>query len=897
VRGALIAAGLTLLSAAALPSAAAADPTTITTVPGTIVDASPTRVLYKTSDNSLFIRDVADPDNDTEVPIPPGRALADADGARLIPGGALYPDRPTGSQVNTHIHEWRNGATTDLGALNSSHSIVVAGNFAIWSNASTLTRRDVTTGTNDQVATDAGNINNDLTASGDVVYWDGTDYDVHRWHEGVTSTLAAPGTDWATYPRTDGTTTVYRRTPPCCALGPVSTVFTDGTTQTELDGSQHNNDWTIYGPYPDRSYRVNAGWIAYTGPFGTGAWTRAPDGTITEVAPTTELQTYLTGLNPAGQVMYGNHRNLSLAAGSAPAFPVESQPCCGDEFVWRSFWSDDHWYVVRPDSLVRLGVDTAITDGPPEFDSHDAGDFEFASVARNPDFTCKLDDVLVSCSPGHSLHVADLDDGSHTLAVSSTDPDDSLEEDPTPATATWTVDTSPPEAFGLAAPADGAAVADPLQTLSWQTATDSGSGIDSYEVRIDGQLRGTTGPTTTSIGGSSALSDGPHTWQVTAKNRAGLERVSAARTFTVDTVAPAAPGSVAPAADVKSTSARPTFTWSEATDEGTGIAGYDVEIDETTTRVGAGVRSFTPSTDLADGNHAWRVVSIDAAGNHGQASSRQIIIDTRPPTARLAATPDPALTGDAVQFEAGATEPGGGDLASYEWDLDGNGSYETDTGANAATSRVYDTPLDVQVGLRVTDSVGRSDTDELLLHVTPAPLPGPIGISINDGDQYTNDRDVTITARWPHFATSMIAANDGGFGGSDAFPVTAHFEWQLDSSGAERLPKTVYVRFQGGLAGNETYSDDIILDESAPQVLTATATAAGKRRYVTHVRGRDGVSGLASLQVTSNKAHPGAKHRYARTLRLKSSHKPRWARVIDRAGNRSRWHALKLRRR
>jgi hypothetical protein len=197
----------------------------------------------------------------------------------------------------------------------------------------------------------------------------------------------------------------------------------------------------------------------------------------------------------------------------------------------------------------------------------------------------------------------------------------------------------------------------------------------------------------------------------------------------------------------------------------------------------------------------------------------------------------------------------------------------------------------------VTDSVGRTDTDDVLLHVTPAPLPGPIGISINDGDQYTNDPNVTITARWPHFATSMIAADDGGFAGAEEFPVTSSFTWQLPSSGAERLPKTVYVRFIGGLAGNETYTDDIILDETAPQVLSATATAAGKRRYVAHVRGRDGLSGLASLQLTANRAHPGPQHPYARTLRVASSHRLRWARVIDRAGNRSRWHALKVQRR
>src|SRR4051812_38205896 len=193
---------------------AAADPVTITTVTGEILDASPTRVLYKTSDNDLVIRDVSDPDNatDAQVPIPAGRELADADAARLIPGGALYPDRPTGSQLGTHLREWHNGTTTDLGDLNSSRSIAVAGNYAIWSNAKTLTRRNVATGTNDTVATDAGNVDNDVAANGSVVYWAYNDpshpddpYVVRRWDGAPTTTLSTAATDWSTYPRTDGT--------------------------------------------------------------------------------------------------------------------------------------------------------------------------------------------------------------------------------------------------------------------------------------------------------------------------------------------------------------------------------------------------------------------------------------------------------------------------------------------------------------------------------------------------------------------------------------------------------------------------------------------------------------------------------------------------------------------
>ena len=48
--------------------------------------------------------------------------------------------------------------------------------------------------------------------------------------------------------------------------------------------------------------------------------------------------------------------------------------------------------------------------------------------------------------------------------------------------------------------------------------------------------------------------------------------------------------------------------------------------------------------------------------------------------------------------------------AKYEWDLDGNGSYETNTGATPTASTSYATPGPVTVGLRVTDVAGKTAT-------------------------------------------------------------------------------------------------------------------------------------------------------------------------------------------
>jgi hypothetical protein len=166
----------------------------------------------------------------------------------------------------------------------------------------------------------------------------------------------------------------------------------------------------------------------------------------------------------------------------------------------------------------------------------------------------------------------------------------------------------------------------------------------------------------------------------------------------------------------------------------------------------------------------------------------------------------------------------------------------------------------------------------------------PIGVSINNGAAFTNDPRVTLTAYGPDAATMILMDNDGGFGHALEFPVslTAHYDWRLVDSGSERLPKMVYVRFAGdGVDETRVFTDDIILDTSAPVVSTARAHA-GKLR----VSARDTTSGIGSMQLRYSANGAATKFRsFARTTRLRQR-TPRFVRVRDRAKNLSRWHAV-----
>jgi glucose/arabinose dehydrogenase len=105
--------------------------------------------------------------------------------------------------------------------------------------------------------------------------------------------------------------------------------------------------------------------------------------------------------------------------------------------------------------------------------------------------------------------------------------------------------------------------------------------------------------------------------------------------------------------------------------------------------------------------------------------------NNQPPTANLtASTRDPAL-GTNVQFTAlGSSDPEGGTL-TYKWDLDGNGSFETDTGTTGLATKSYSAQTNVDVRVQVTDPAGVSTTSAPLT-IRPGNRPPTATISVPD---------------------------------------------------------------------------------------------------------------------------------------------------------------------
>jgi MYXO-CTERM domain-containing protein len=245
--------------------------------------------------------------------------------------------------------------------------------------------------------------------------------------------------------------------------------------------------------------------------------------------------------------------------------------------------------------------DTSIVSGPEGTVRDTSATFDFESTEAGVTYECSLDGApFVACSD--PVTFTGLAEGEHTLRVRARDTAGRV--DPTPASRTWTVDTTAPAAPVITSPANGALVGG---TPIFSGTAEPGSTVT---LLVDGAVVGTT--TANSEGNwtftpSVPLAEGPHTVTATATDPAGnTSPPSTAITITVDTTAPDTFIVAGPEGTVAETSA--TFDFSASEENVT----YECSLDNA---------DFVPCTDpvtftgLAEGEHTLRVRARDAAGN------------------------------------------------------------------------------------------------------------------------------------------------------------------------------------------------------------------------------------------------------------------------------------------
>lgn len=156
----------------------------------------------------------------------------------------------------------------------------------------------------------------------------------------------------------------------------------------------------------------------------------------------------------------------------------------------------------------------------------------------------------------------------------------------------------------------------------------------------------------TSVSGQVIIQDGD-SYFVQGEYPPGFQ-VNADKTTTVtaqvpDTTPPSTPLLVAPPDGSELTDNTPTFVWTGVTDD-VGVAGYTLYLDgvpyfnaipTSDTETGTYILTYdsildqyslTPKSSIGEGNHTWKIVAYDAAGNTTSSTTWSLLIDSQAPT-------------------------------------------------------------------------------------------------------------------------------------------------------------------------------------------------------------------------------------------------------------------------
>lgn len=140
------------------------------------------------------------------------------------------------------------------------------------------------------------------------------------------------------------------------------------------------------------------------------------------------------------------------------------------------------------------------------------------------------------------------------------------------------------------------------------------------------------------------------------------------------------------------------------------------------------------------------------------------------PQAELTADPLDTGINEAVHFDAADSADPDGTIETYEWDMEGDGDFETDTGQIAELDYEYSEAGVFNAAVKVTDDTGLFDIDAVSINVA-----------------LLNQRPVAILTGSPTFANPPYTVNLDGSQSYDPDGTIVRYEWDLDGDGVFEL--------------------------------------------------------------------------------------------------------------
>ncbi len=399
----------------------------------------------------------------------------------------------------------------------------------------------------------------------------------------------------------------------------------------------------------------------------------------------------------------------------------------GAATAWTSFGGSDPDFTV--DSTVP---DTTITANPTNPTNSASASFSFTGSDPGgsgvASFQCQLDGGAFSACTSPQIYLG-LSDGSHTFQVRAID--NAGNTDLTPASYTWTVDTTAPAAPVVTTPANGSVTNDSTPSVSGTAEPNS-----TVTVYIDGSIAGTT--TADGSGNwnftAAVLSDGSHTVRATSTDGVGnTSPDSNTNTFTVDTIAPAAPVVTTPVNGSTINDSTPSVSGT-AEPNSTVTVYIDGSIAGTTTADGSGNWNFTTAA-LSDGSHTVRATATDTAGNtSADSNTNTFTVDTTAPDTTIDTHPTDPSNDTTPTFTFSSPDL----TATFECSIDG-GAFSACTSPNTLAA-LADGPHTFAV--RAIDLLGNVDPSPASYTWTintSAPIVTNVTSSTADGTYFPSD--------------------------------------------------------------------------------------------------------------------------------------------------------------
>jgi PKD repeat protein len=98
-------------------------------------------------------------------------------------------------------------------------------------------------------------------------------------------------------------------------------------------------------------------------------------------------------------------------------------------------------------------------------------------------------------------------------------------------------------------------------------------------------------------------------------------------------------------------------------------------------------------------------------------TTQTFFVGNSPPVVSFKATPNPAIVAQSVKLDASGSSVPNGSITDVKWDLDGSGTYATDTGTSLTLSHVFNAIGTYTVGVKLTSDGGKVSTKTLTVAV------------------------------------------------------------------------------------------------------------------------------------------------------------------------------------